>query len=167
MKSGKLNIDRGPGSNGNGNLPVLGNDPEDAGKRVADTRRNGLVLAEQHPGRELARIAQEVLVLGVPGVGLAVVVRAETDVLDQIDQRFRSQRRTRNIGNADLVDAAVPTILAEDEGDICRDPFLALRYAGAVEDAEPQLDRLGTNMVIERGKLPFSAMTWSRSPAAT
>jgi hypothetical protein len=60
LKSGKLNIDRGPGSNGNGNLPVLGNDPEDAGKRVADTRRNGLVLAEQHPGRELARIAQEV-----------------------------------------------------------------------------------------------------------
>ena len=150
LTSGQLNIDRAPGGDGNGNLPILGNDPQDAGERITDPRRDGLVLAEQHPGREFARIAQEVLVLGVPGVGLAVVARAETDVLDQIDQRFGGQRRTRHISDADLVNTAVPAILAHDEGHICRDPFLALRFAGAVEDTEPQLDRLGTNMVIER-----------------
>lgn len=118
LTSGKLNIDRGPRGNGNGNLPALGNDPKDAGERVADTRRDGLVFAEQHPGRELARIAQEVLVLGVPGVGLAVVACAETDVLDQIDQRFGGQVITRHIGDVDLVDAAVPAIFVYDEGDV-------------------------------------------------
>src|SRR3546814_13359495 len=43
-------------------------------------------IAQQETGRHFLRIEQEAIVLGIPAVGLAVIARGETGIVEEVDK---------------------------------------------------------------------------------
>src|SRR3546814_5813534 len=43
-------------------------------------------MAQMETGRDFLRIVQEAIVLGVPAVGLAVIARGETGIVEEVDK---------------------------------------------------------------------------------